>query len=338
MVIAGEYAVLEGHAALSAAVDVRATCSVMNAARLQVTALGQGPLLAEETQAGFRFAGDEAGTFGLVAEVLTAAKQNGVSLPQNHFILDSDDFHLEHEGTRTKIGIGSSAAVAVALSAALLGDVRRSALSRLFQIALQGHLRFSRGRGSGIDVATSVFGGIVRFERDAASALPWVDPWPSWPPGVVPVVTFAGQSVSTRRFIEKLSHFAATHREGYLQAIHGVARATEELLEAFAPDADPAVFLAGVRRCGSAMRQLGMKADIDIFSAPHREIAKIAVQHDGAAKPSGAGGGDIAVAFVPESKRAALVQSLRGAGFPVLPLHLGDAGVREDDQVGAPQG
>ena len=331
MVIAGEYAVLEGHPALSAAVDVRASCSAEDDDCLRVSAMGLGPYSASEDGQRVHFAEDRTGAFSLVSEVLTAARRYGISLPKQHLRIESADFQISHLGDTLKLGVGSSAAVAVALTAALVGDVRRADLSKIFQIALHGHLRFSGGRGSGIDVATSVFGGTVRFERSQDSPLPAVDPWDFCPTGLVPVVAFAGKSVSTRAFIEKLSRFAATHRDGYLRAIHRIATATEELLDGCGAERIPEVFIAGIQRCGSAMRQLGIDADMDIVSAPHREIAKIAAQHDGAAKPSGAGGGDIAIAFVPIQNRESLAQRLRASGFPVLSLELGSPGVRRDE-------
>lgn len=331
MVIAGEYAVLEGHPALSAAVDVRATCTTEEDDCLRVSAMGLGPYVASVDGHRIRFEEDTAGAFSLVAEVIMAAKRQGLALPQQHLRINSADFQITHQGKLHKLGVGSSAAVATALAAALMGDVRRSDLSKLFQISLQGHLNFSQGRGSGIDIATSVFGGVIRFERNAEAPLPWVDPWSFCPASVVPVVAFAGKSVSTRDFIEKLSRFAATHRDGYLRAIHRVASATEELLEGCAPEMSPEVFIAAIQRCGSAMRQLGIEADMDIVSAPHREIAKIAAQHGGAAKPSGAGGGDIAIAFVPIQNRDSLADSLENAGYPVFPLALGGPGVRRDE-------
>ena len=331
MVIAGEYAVLEGHPALSAAVDVRATCTSEDDDCLRVSAMGMGPYVASTQGMKIHFEGDKAGAFSLVSEVMAAARRHGIALPQKHIRIESDDFQICHRGDVLKLGVGSSAAVAAALTAALLGDVRRADLSKIFQIALQGHMNFSKGRGSGIDVATSVFGGIIRFERSAEAPLPWVDPWNFCPPGIAPVVAFAGKSVSTRDFIEKLSRFAATHREGYVRAIHRIANATEELLEGCGPSLSPEVFLAAIQRCGSAMRQLGVDAEMDVVSAPHREIAKLARQQGGGAKPSGAGGGDIAIAFVPLRNRDALVQSLQAAGYPVLSLELGGQGVRRDE-------
>lgn len=70
----------------------------------------------------------------------------------------------------TKRGFGSSAAVAVGLSAALLrlGGLEGTALeTALFPTALASHRRSQGGRGSGYDVAASRFGGLGLFTGGA---------------------------------------------------------------------------------------------------------------------------------------------------------------------------
>ena len=79
----------------------------------------------------------------------------------------------------SKRGFGSSAAVAVALVAALLraGGLPRPKLEEtLFPIALAAHRRAQGGRGSGYDVAASRFGGVGMFVGGQAPR------WESLPP------------------------------------------------------------------------------------------------------------------------------------------------------------
>ena len=88
--------------------------------------------------------------------------------PHARIDIDSSAF-FSAEGD--KRGFGSSAAVAVGLSAALLrlGGFEGEALeAAVFPLALAAHRRAQGGRGSGYDVAASRFGGLGLFEGGAA--------------------------------------------------------------------------------------------------------------------------------------------------------------------------
>lgn len=331
LVIAGEYAVVEGRPALVAAVDRRAVCRVEAAPVLQVSALGRGPLVAREQWGEIFFPDDDTGAFALTAAVMTEAMARGVELPTAHIVLESDRFSLrDRQGRPLKLGLGSSAAVAVALAAALTGDASRAELLSILRVADAGHRRFSQGRGSGVDVAAAAWGGVIRFEREGPGRPMVAEPWPLCPPGLSLVCAFAGESTSTRAFLEGVEAFAGRDRAQHLQSMDEIERGTLELLEAAQPGEDPRVFLAAIDRCRRALQRLGERAGVDIVSAPHREIAKIARAFGGAAKPSGAGGGDVAICFVPHDARAALSDALEAAGYPVTLLEVGAPGVREE--------
>jgi phosphomevalonate kinase len=93
-------------------------------------------------------------------------------------------------------GCGSSAAAAVALAGAFLGlagvPAERRASAGL-RIALEGHRRVQGGRGSGYDVAASLFGGVGLFQGGAVPGwtplrLPWLPPF-RLVGGALPVAT-----------------------------------------------------------------------------------------------------------------------------------------------------
>ena len=91
-------------------------------------------------------------------------------LPPSRIDIDSSAF-FSAEGA--KRGFGSSAAVAVGLSAALLrlGGYEGAALDKaLFPTALAAHRHSQGGRGSGYDVAASLFGGAGLFTGGASPA------------------------------------------------------------------------------------------------------------------------------------------------------------------------
>ena len=77
------------------------------------------------------------------------------------------------------------------------------------------------------------------------------------------------------------------------------------------------------------MKALGRASDAPIVDSRLAEIAQLAVEHGGAAKPSGAGGGDVAVAFFEDSDAARSFDTqCADRGYTPLDVVWGAEGVR----------
>lgn len=145
----GEHAVLHGKRALVCAIDrriaVRLFPSPENAAGI-VSSLGnyQSPLAELADHPSFRF-------------VLQAIKQHRDRIPSGFKLEIDSEFSAD-------IGFGSSAAVTVATHAALMRWTTNQAPAHkeLFSQSLET-VHAVQGRGSGADLAASVFGGIVGY-------------------------------------------------------------------------------------------------------------------------------------------------------------------------------
>ena len=151
VVLCGEYAVLDGAPAIAMAVNRRASVTIDAASDAGVTSLG----LAGDT---------DTRLLDGVCDTLA------IDRPDAAIVLDSLAFADTPSGT--KLGIGSSAALTVALVGALappgLGPIR------LFETALAAHRRFQDGRGSGVDIAASSAGGLIEYRIDATPrSLAW---------------------------------------------------------------------------------------------------------------------------------------------------------------------
>lgn len=83
---------------------------------------------------------------------------------------------------KRKLGLGSSAAVAVAVTYVLLrGSGARDQLDEVFRTALRAHRAVQGGRGSGYDVAVSTYGGMGLFQ---GGEKPRFDSLNAVPPGL----------------------------------------------------------------------------------------------------------------------------------------------------------
>lgn len=155
-----------------------------------------------------------------------------------------------------------------------------------------------QGGGSGIDVYASIHGGLRVFLRGQFDAAPEVAASPM-------TTVWSGQSASTGPRVQR--YFAAKERESFV-------RASATLVESFGMDPVGAVAEAYrllVHFCDTA----GIEYDLPAF----RRIAALAAAHGGAAKPSGAGGGDIAVAVFPDLGRlASFIEDCTAQGLAVI--------------------
>ncbi|MEO0814203.1 MAG: ATP-binding protein, partial [Myxococcota bacterium] len=152
VILLGEYAVLYGATALVAATDRFARVTLEPQGSFELCALGH-ELRVEHCDA-LRAADSR---LSLVASVF---EQVSGGLPKVRVTINTDEFF---QGG-TKLGLGSSAAVAVALARALrrLGGESPSA-QQLFQDAHAAHQHAQGGVGSGIDIAASAYGGLLAY-------------------------------------------------------------------------------------------------------------------------------------------------------------------------------
>jgi len=347
LVLLGEYAVLEGATALVAAVDRRVEVEIEQSERAEwrfVSDLGGG----READVHWSADGWKAAVtidddswlrlpVQVSAAVLDAAGVKPEHLPACDVHMRSAD--LYRNGGGTKLGLGSSAAVVVALAAALRHGLRvwrldPTAPDRLtaYREDLALHHEVQDGRGSGIDVAASFHGGLRTYERqDGANTEIRL------PDGVALSVVWTGQPASTPAFLE-LVEATRTSRPGkYAARIEALASAAAHGIDACRRN-DAAAFLEAVQASHVAMDALGTLCGLPIVSADHAKIAAVASAEGLAYKPSGAGGGDVGLLFGPSDaalgKTGRLVEQ---AGYGLLDLAIDPEGVtvrRHERQTG----
>ncbi|HEX9105283.1 MAG TPA: hypothetical protein VF997_23895 [Polyangia bacterium] len=225
-----------------------------------------------------------------------------------------------------KLGLGSSAAVTTAVVGLAMATAERTLEPRvLFAIADAAHAEAQGTRGSGVDVACSVYGGAIRFVRKNGDVdVRAID----LPDGVRLTFIWAGQPASTAALIGRvkaLAESAPSRPEAAIRSLVSHAHAFSSAVTANDPDG----LIRAADAYGNAMAALGDAAGSEIVTRPHTQLAALARRHGGAAKPSGAGGGDLGVAFtIGNDATQKLREDVRAAGLTLLPLGAPAPGLR----------
>jgi phosphomevalonate kinase len=225
-----------------------------------------------------------------------------------------------------KLGLGSSAAILVASLAALEGSgVGDDALvSRVFGRALDAHRRAQKG-GSGVDVAASCHGGVIRCVLHAdrlevtQTALPQATAIEVWA---------SPQEASTPTLLAAFHALRDRNRRVYDRCVLELDTASRAALDANNAHA----FTSACRAMLEGLERLGRESGASIVTSDMRAFDAVARRRGAVVVPSGAGGGD-AILYIgsgpsdDESRRAALA-----AGLVPLGLTLGARGVHRATQ------
>jgi len=204
-------------------------------------------------------------------------------------------------GLSGKPGFGGSAAATVAaVVAAGFPAERAFAVHEAVQ-----------GGGSGIDVFAAVHGGVRRFRDGTEVACPPM------------VAVWSGQSASTGSRVAQ--YRAWPGRAAFVEA-------SRTLVQAFPAEPFHATREAyGLLRAMAA--EAGLAYDLPIFAA----VETLAARFGGAAKPSGAGGGDVAVVLLPDpDARAAFNAAAAAAGLVTIPVNVAPGAIVTAAPRGAP--
>ena len=237
------------------------------------------------------------------------------NLPACRIELDSDAFYLDHAGARAKLGLGSSAALAVALLGAL--HAHANLTPPTLHEAIVAHRAIQHGHGSGIDVAASLAGGLSRFQLTGAGVR--LAPI-KLPDGLRWCCVYSGRPASTRAMLATVADWREREPTAFTQRTRELATISSRGIDAMAAN-DAAAFLSSLHDYAGALARFGEAAGADIASREHRAITAIAADCGCFYKSCGAGGGDVGVTFAVEDTRLrAFAGRVAQAGYPVIDL------------------
>ena len=301
VVLWGEYAVLEGAPAAVLAINRYARCTVATGAQWRFSAHGFEASAAQFERLPRKPPNDPAARLPWhVLQTFPAA-----SLAPMSVNMHSDAFHIAGR----KLGLGASAALCVALQAAFAAYCGSQPN---YADALAAHRRLQGGLGSGIDVASSFFGGCLRFQDGTAK--PCRDPLANR------CFLWLGESARTT---SKLQRFADYVGGGDTTALRALAERSQALFDNPASEA--------LRAYVRALKRLDKAAGLGVYSAPHLAAERLAESAELIYKPCGAGGGDVGVAVAESPEPLTDFAAAAGAaGFTVLNLQTAQYGVHLD--------
>lgn len=231
-----------------------------------------------------------------------------------------------------KLGLGSSAAGAVAMAGAVAAsgghdlddpDIRR----RVFECALNGHARIAPN-GSGADIASATQGGFLEFRRNGrdGAQVRSVEP----PTSLTLCLVWTGASARTSDLLVHVKRLRSWSPAAYHRTMSALHELSASFAAAFSRN-DARAVVEAARAYHVAMKALGRAANAPIVDTRLDAIARAAAREGGAAKPCGAGGGDVAVAFFDEADAAARFRAAcEHAGFHPVDVQWGAEGIRAD--------
>jgi len=305
LVVLGEYAVLFGAPAVVMAVDRRAVVTVeaapgdswsvaapgLAADEVECAVAATGRVEWADSAAGARLSLFES----VIGELVRRGLLDPTSIAPRRLVMDTTAFFDASRPGRPKFGLGSSAALTVALTSALIDRRPQPCPADLewLQTLVELHRVVQGGFGSGIDVAASLCGGVVGYELDDAGSVAGIAPI-RWPEKIVKLCVWTGSSASTRSFLDRLEASRATRAREVDEALDHLGQVSERGVDALARN-DSFRFLDAVDRFWDALAMLGRVADMPILSDAHQRLRQVAFECGVHYKPSGAGGGDFGV-------------------------------------------
>lgn len=274
LVLCGEYAVLDGAPAVCMAVNRRAQAKVtsVDSQWHRVSAPGysslEGRFAVNGSAISWSQGEDE-------YQIVDAVWRTVMPAPKRCLSIELDTRAFVDDASREKIGIGSSAALTVALVAALTQSCD------VLEPALHAHRRFQGGSGSGVDIATSVSGGLIEYRRKGAVVSPL-----HWPTGLACRLIWTGVPASTRAKLDKLE------KTGHQASKAALCEAAESMASAWR---SAATVMSRYPAYIEALQQFSVDHDLGIFDAGHERLVTDAAAAGLVYKPCGAGGGDVGI-------------------------------------------
>jgi phosphomevalonate kinase len=344
LILLGEYAVLEGAPALVMAVNRYAEVTLETISSefniLEAPAIGifTLPFLIKDDKVSFLHSiskeQQEKLNFFIrtLEHTLQSYEQSITKLSKIKITINTSQFFNETDNQ--KFGLGSSAALTVALLAALIKFGNQvfeigKETDLLLKTALQTHRQAQGNLGSGIDITASVLGGILQYQiiDKEFSQVPFYDKL-TIPDDLHILIIWTGSSASTKNFIQKIEEYRRKQSDDFDNIIKEMNKISTQGIEAIKLK-DTSKYLEAVEKYYNEMKNLGLQSSTPIISKNHQENYEIVAHAGGVYKPSGAGGGDLGIAFCNSLRtREIISNNLENTDYKIINLEISKNGIQ----------
>lgn len=336
LIITGEYAVLSGAPAVVMAISRRALVKLHPGGStwtLEAPELEVRHATFQLTARGCRWKTGRSPS-AIVDGVVTTLVERGILSPDMPpATLITDTGHLWDRQSGSKLGFGSSAAITTALTRALTRYAGSTSLpwhtfdAELFSLLRGAHEAGQGNMGSGVDIAASQLGGALIYSNQPQNlyAKPLVLPAElHW------LAVWTGRAASTTTRLKALTQFSTLKPAIYERQMASLRLCADAAAVAFSKG-KVAPILEAIAHYRTQVAGFGAAVGIDVFSRPHQELAALADSCGVVYKSSGAGGGDLGIAFsaCPDTL-ADFRRRIPDRGYQAMDLHLDPQGVKVD--------
>ncbi|WP_413627291.1 phosphomevalonate kinase [Fructilactobacillus vespulae] len=316
--LAGEYAVVEtGNPSIIAAVNRFVTVTVKETVDYGTISSQQfqKTLLRWQRVNSEMVLDNRDNPFQYIVSAIQVAESYAKSL---NIEMKTYDIEVDSEldsGDGKKYGLGSSAAVTVATIKAIC-KLYKLNLSKieLFKLAAISHFEV-QGNGSLGDIASSVFGGLISyssFDRAWLSEFrkkvsldhliklewPYLEIIPLKIPSVLQfLVGWSGAPASTSHLIDKVELTKGSNQQQYQKFVHDSDKRVHEITNGFNQN-NVDLIMDSIKHNRDLLLGLGKLANVAIETPKLTKLIEIADEFGGAAKTSGAGGGDCGIVLI----------------------------------------
>ena len=342
LILIGEYAVLEGADALVASVnryvnidisgsgsDICEISSNLTSIPLKFTIDSNGNCIPKQSQSAELLL-----TMNFALKILSKACSQIIDLgfPISPFLIRIDTSQF-YSGTN-KLGLGSSSALTIALLVSIVNHlgIEKEIFAKkydIFHLACDIHFKAQGNKGSGIDIAAGVFGGINVYNMNMLSEKQCSKQISNVPAfsGLLILPIWSGVSSSTRKLLSQVEEYRFNHRKKYEEMMSRLSTLSNSGCVTYAGN-NLSDFLDIIADYYKVLMEFSMRSQIPIISDIHQKVAKIVYGSGGIYKPSGAGGGDIGIAFSDSEKIINnIVRELTHNNIQTLELGISETGV-----------
>lgn len=341
--IAGEYAVVEtGHPAIIVAVDQFVTVTVEAARKVGSIQSAQysgmpvrwtrrhGELVLDIRENPFHY-------------ILAAIRLTEKYTQENNILLSFYDLKVTSEldsSNGRKYGLGSSGAVTVATVKALnIFYALNLTQLEIFKIAALANLAV-QDNGSCGDIAASCYGGWIAFstfdhrwlqqqeKNYSISELLAMD-WPGLsieslctPKDLRLLIGWTGSPASTSDLVDQVHRSRTDKMTAYQQFLQASTECVNEMIKGFKEN-NVSLIQQMIRKNRELLHDLSAITGVLIETPALNKLCSLAEEYEGAAKSSGAGGGDCGIVIVDQkSGILPLMSAWEAAEITPLPLHV----------------